>query len=236
MAISVDRIYQRLQQLVQKELSSGYISPPQFDSFANQAVVELVNKYAEVLQSETRVTERVLPLLKRSVLSVDDTGKMLYPTDFVHYLAVRAFDPDELKAANDKFDADGTVVDYNELAEIKVKLIDNDKLGDRLSSKVLRPDKYHPIASFYDFGAKIYPPDVGSVVFEYLRQPVTAHWGYLTNTVTLLEEYDASTSTNFEFPWMMENELVTTIAKYFGLSVQDPELFEGAQDLKDDQK
>lgn len=234
--LSIDLLYRRVQNLISKELGTGYMTPVTFNENIEQATVELVNKYAEILQSSTRTTEAILPFLKRSVLTVDATGKMLYPDDYVHYLAIRAFDPDELEAAVELCEETDTPVDYNKIAEIKVKLIDNDKLGDRLSSKVLRPDKYHPIASFYDFGAKIYPPDVGSVVFEYLREPVTAHWGYLVNTTTLLEEYDSATSTDSEFRWQMQNEVIMTVCKYFGVSVREQDLVADAQDLKDDQK
>lgn len=229
MATSVNDIYVSVQKQVQKELSTGYLDPAQFNSFANQAVVELFNKYASEFQNTSRVTDKILPFIISSVQPVDSIGKMIYPADYVNKVAIRAFDPDALDAATLVCDADPDLqVNYNSLPQIKVKIIDNDKLGDRLSSSILKPDKYHPIVTFYYTFLKVNPITIGSIVFDYLKQPAEVVWAYTTDTYGL-EVYDAANSVDFEFNWLMRNELIVKICSYFGVSVRESELVQASQ-------
>ena len=44
MAISIDTVYQRVQAILNKE-NRGYISPQEFNLFANQAQLEIFEQY-----------------------------------------------------------------------------------------------------------------------------------------------------------------------------------------------
>ena len=84
MGISIDLIYNSARQLLQKEVDTGWLAPEQFNVYANMSVVELFNKYAEIYQNESRITEKLLPFIVRKSLAVDAAGKMLYPSDYVN--------------------------------------------------------------------------------------------------------------------------------------------------------
>ncbi len=197
--------------------------------------VEFFNKYAEIFQDTMRVTDKSLPFIKKSTQIIDEDGKMLYPDDYVDKIAVRAFDPDELQAMMEACEIDHTPPDYDELAQIDVETIDNAQLGGRLSSDVLRPDKYNPIVTFYDDYAWYHPIDLGACIFEYLRQPVEVVWGYTIDPVTLLEVYDPATSVNFEWRWQMRNELIIKVCSYFGVSVRESDIFQYTQEMEKQQ-
>lgn len=234
MSINVNLVYTSVQYQIEKNLGSGYLDPAQFNSFANQANVELFAKYTKDFQDTQAITDKILPFIKKAVLPVDDSnGHMAYPSDYVNKIAIRAFDPDAVAEAQAVCD-DDEPINYNKIKQIYVKLIDNNKLGVRLSSSYLSPDNYHPIAVWYDTYAQFYPIDIGVVQLDYLRKPLETVWGYTTD-IEGLEVYDSGTSVDFEWPWQMRMELITTICGYFGISVREEELVQAAQLLKSQQ-
>lgn len=223
--ISIDLIYQQTRQILQKELGTGYLDPAQFNAFANMSNVELFNKYAGVYQNTQQVTDKILPFIKKSVIAIDSAnGQMLHPSDYVDRVAVRAFEPDALLAAQ-KASTDTDPINYFKIPQIDVDTIDNDKLGGRLISLVVPPTKYLPIITFYDNYIQWHPIDTGVGIFEYLRQPVDVVWGY-TVGADGLEVYDPTTSVNFEWLWKMRNELIIKICSYFGVSVRAEDLIQ----------
>ncbi len=220
MSINVNTVYTSVQAVIAKELGSGYCPPATFDIYSNMATNELFNKYADIYQERQQITDKILPFIKKEIIDIDfTTGRMLYPSDYVDAVAIRAFDPVELAAALCSDDPPN----YNAIRQIKVKVIDNDELGDRLTSLVVNPTQARPIAVFYDSYLQFYPVSVGSAILEYLRQPIDVVWGF-TLDIYGLEVYDPTTSVNFEFDWKMTNELIVKICEYFGVSVREQDL------------
>lgn len=232
--ISVDTIYTYVQRLVQKDITTGYLDPEQFNAFANMANVELFGKYAAIYQDTQRVTDKIKPFIKKSVLAVDEDGHMEYPSDYVDKVAIRAYNAAEIEAAS-ALCQDDEPINYKKISQIQVKTIDNNKLGGRLSSTVVQPTRERPIATFYDDYVQFYPIDLGAAFFEYLRQPVTVVWAYTTGA-NGLEQYDSANSVNFEWDWLMTNEVICAICDYFGVSVSASDLQQGIQAIKDNQK
>ncbi len=236
MAISIDLVYNSVQKISFKELGSGYLDPDAFNAYANMSVVELFNKYADEYQISERVTDRLLPFILQTQLPINENGRMLYPDDYVNRIAIRAFDPDDLKAAIDAHNCDDTIpINYNSIKQISVTVIDNNKVGNRLVSTVISPTLKRPIFTFYSGYGQFYPIDIGMCFFEYLRQPSEVVWAYTIGTDGL-PVYDAANSISFEFDWMMTNELIIKICSYFGLAIRENELFAGAKAIEADQK
>ncbi len=143
---------------------------------------------------------------------------MTYPTNYVNKISVRAFDQESYDAEMARAKALNIAPDYNLIKQIYVKTIDNDKLGSRMNAGYLAPTRDHPINTFYSSYNQFYPIDLGVCVFEYLKQPATPVWAY-TLAANGLPVYDAANSTNFEWNWNMQNELIISICGYFGVSV-----------------
>ncbi len=235
MAININFVYVSVRDLTLKDLGSGFLSPQQFNTYANMANVELFNKYSDIYQEEQRVTDKILPFIKTSRLGVESNGHMDYPTDYVTSIAVRAYEPVSLKAEIDRACAASENPDYGVVEQIKVDVIDNDELGDRLSSSMLKPSLEYPIITFYDTYVQWYPTNIGSGFFEYLRQPIDVEWGFITQ-VNGLPSYSAAASTNFEWGWMMRNELIIKICNYFGISVRESDLIQTTNMAEANQK
>lgn len=232
--ISVDTIYQHVDYWISKELGSGYNSPPQFNALSQDANQFLFNKYSAGYQETQVITDKIRPFIKKSVLAVSGIGRIAYPSDYVRSIAVRAFEPITLAASIKLCDADNPIM-YDNLPQINVKVIDNDKLGNRLSSKVVNPTSGRPIVSFYDTYLQVYPNDVGSVIFEYLRKPADPFWNY-TIQANGLELYNPIGSVDFEWNWIAQNEIICKIAEYFGVSVREEQLIQATNMLEQQQQ
>ena len=71
----------------------------------------------------------------------------------------------------------------------------------------------------YDGYYQIFPKDLGNVVFTYLRLPIPAVWGFtLVNGEPV---YDATTSTDSEFPDECIQDIALKMASILGISVKD---------------
>lgn len=234
MSISVNQIYEAVQKLTLKDVGLGYLDPDQFNSLAQLTNVELFNKYVAIYQNTQLITDKMLAFIVKEVLPIDETGKMSYPTNYVNKIAVRAFDQASYDAEVARAKALNEAPNYNLIKQIKVKTIDNDKLGDRMDAGYLAPTKENPINTFYDTYNQFYPIDLGVCLFEYLKQPATPIWGY-TTLPNGLPEYNPATSTDFSWNWNMQNEIIITIARYFGVSVSDQQLTQNANVLNTQQ-
>ncbi len=235
MSISVDLIYNAVQQIVFKDVSTGYLDSVQYNVMANMATVELFNKYADEYQLTQRVTDKLLPFITQTQRPVDVNGKMLYPSDYVNRVAIRGFDPDALKAAIDAHNCDATVpINYASIKQISVTVIDNNKVGNRLDSTVIAPTLKRPIFTFYSGYGQFYPIDIGMCFFEYLRQPAEVIWNYTIGSEGL-PVYNPTGSVDFSFSWLMRNELIIKICSYFGVSIREEELVQGANMLEQKQ-
>lgn len=234
MSININIVYTYVQTLIQKELGTGYLAPDAFNNTVNSIQIELFNKYADIFQERQQITDKLYPFIKRNVLIVNTTtGRMAYPSDYVDKVAVRAFEPTALEVATKECD-DDEPINYHEIPQIDVDVLDNSMLGNRLVSTVIPPTKEYPIATFYDTYLQFYPIDIGSCVFEYLRQPVTAVWAY-TVGANGIEIYDSANSVDIEFPYKMTNEFIVKVAQYFGISIREADLVQATQILEKNQ-
>jgi hypothetical protein len=234
MAVNVNTVFNAVNQLILKDMGLGLMSPDQYNALAQIINVQLFNKYFAIFQNTQLVTDKSLPFIVKGVLPIDETGKMTYPTDYVNKIAVRAFDQESYDAEMARSKALSIAPDYNLIKQIKVKTIDNDKLGDRMNAGYLAPTRKHPINTFYSTYNQFYPIDLGVCMFEYLKQPDTPIWGY-TNAANGLPVYNPATSTNFSWNWNMQNEIIIGIAALFGVSVSEQQLVQNANGLQTQQ-
>ncbi len=234
MAVNINTVYESVRALTLRDLGLGLLDPAQFTSMAQIANVQLFNKYFSEYQNTQLITDKVLSFITKEVLPIDTTGKMTYPTNYVNKISVRAFDQESYDAEMARAKALNIAPDYNLIKQIYVKTIDNDKLGSRMNAGYLAPTRDHPINTFYSSYNQFYPIDLGVCVFEYLKQPATPVWAY-TLAANGLPVYDAANSTNFEWNWNMQNELIISICGYFGVSVSADMLIRSSNMLEQKQ-
>lgn len=222
--MNIDEVYTFVQNLANKE-QKGFLPSAKFNSYAERAQIEVfMQRYGNPHQyqpgrpipqmsfeSTQKISDDLRPFLKPTILNLDSTGRVSFPSDFVHPSALRY------------------VVNLNDgtSTEVPVEVVTDDKVGYRLSSSIVAPNKSNPICAMYDDHIKFYPANLAIVNLTYLRQPVVPKWAF--TIVSNREVYDASNSVDFEFPDEVHNEISIKILSYLAIKLRDQELVQYAE-------
>ena len=233
MAISVDTVYQRVQSILNKE-SRGYLTPQEFNLFANQAQLEIfeqyffdLNQYERLPKKDTEYSNLVKTINER--ISKFKTSATLTYTDTSYF---------EMPSNMHKR---GTVI-YN--STIPVEEIDQKNLLEYTLSPLVAPSATNPVyiqniqTTSSVWSITVYPSSinggVGQVITAtYIRKPAEADWAYQTVVGNAL--YDSSNSTNFELHDSEEINLVIKVLLYAGISMREGDVAQVA-DGKDTKK
>ena len=237
MAISVDTVYQKILALANKE-QRGYITPQEFNLFADQAQKEIfeqyfydVNQFKRVPGNSTDYSnilnnlEEKISLFERYSIKVRLANK---------YGDVKALPKDLYRL--------GTVrVRYKSEPRTRVaeelQLNELNKYGD---SPLTTWTRKRPIYTRYSRadGAdnlKIYPyPSsdltVDQVLIDYIRTPKSPNWSYIIINDKAL--YNENESIDFDLHPSEESELVNRILAMTGIAIEKPQLTSIAMGLE----
>ena len=228
MAVSIDTVYQRVLAILNKE-NRGYVTPQEFNLFANQAQLEIfeqyffdLNQYSRLPKNDTEYSD--LPKLINEKLSkFKKSASISYMTDHFHL-------PTDLHKL-------GTVI-YN--STTLVEEIDRKNLLEYQLSKLTAPTTNNPVYiqnidnTSAHWGINVFPTSITTnVSITYVRKPNAVNWAYQTVAGNAL--YNASGSTNFELHDSEEINLVLKILLYAGVSIKDPNIAQLA-DAKETKK
>lgn len=214
--ININTVYQKVLAIINKE-NRGYLTPQEFNLFANQAQAEIfeqyffdLNQYKRLASNDTeyadlyKITDEKLSKFKKEATLVYSTDSFQIPSD-LHKL--------------------GTLT-YN---NIELEKVDQKTLNEYTSSKLTNPTTNNPvyiqsIANIsLDWNIKVYPTSIISgISCTYVRKPSTPQWGYTQVDGTAL--YNAGQSQNFELHPSEETNVVLKILLYAGVSIKDPNI------------
>jgi len=228
MAISVDTVYQRVQSILNKE-SRGYLTPQEFNLFANQAQLEIfeqyffdLNQYERLPKKDTEYSNLVKTINER-ISKFKTSATLTFTTPYFSM-------PSNMHKL-------GTVI-YN--GTTPVEEIDQKNLLEYTLSPLVAPSTTNPVyiqniqTSSSVWSIVVYPSSIQSLITAtYIRKPVDADWAYQTVVGNAL--YDSSNSTNFELHDSEEANLVIKILLYAGLSIREGEIAQLA-DAKETKK
>ena len=211
--ISIDTVYQRVLSIVNKE-NRGYITPQEFNLFANQSQLEIFEQYFfdlnQYMRQQDNNTEyaNLYKIVDEKLSKFKTEQNLAYSTDHFNF-------PSNLHKL-------GTVI-YN---GTEVEQVDRKQLLDYQMSKLTQPTITSPVYiqnsanSSGDWSIKIYPDTIiDNVLCTYIKKPGTVNWGYTSISGNAL--YNASTSANFELHESEEATLVLKILAYAGLNIKD---------------
>lgn len=217
---------------ISNKTQSGSISPQEFNLAARRANYSLFKRRyglpeeyqlgqpfpTQSYELTQKIKDDLRVFKEKQTITVDSSGKMDIPSDYVHKLAI-----DYRKVDNTS--GEPTVV------MVPVETIDDDKFSERKRSSLKKPTKDYPVCNINSDYIEFAPADLGKVEMTYLRLPASPVWGYTTvNTMPL---YDAGTSTNFEWEEMLTNDLSALILAYVGINLQDGKLENWAKEYKE---
>ena len=226
--VSIDTVYQRVLAIINKE-NRGYLTPQEFNLFANQAQNEVfdqyffdLNQYKRLKNNSTeyanlyKITNEKLSKFKKNATLTYSIDHFNLPSD-IHKL--------------------GTVI-YNNTMPIDE--VDTKTLLEYQLSKLTTPTTNNPVYiqnianTQGDWSIKIYPTTINSsITANYVRKPVEVNWSYTNVNGTAL--YNAGNSQNFELHETEETALVLKILLYAGISIKDPDIA-GIADNKETKK
>jgi hypothetical protein len=229
--VSIDTVYQRVLALANKE-QRGYITPQEFNLFANQAQMDIFEQYFYDLNQFSRVP-----------------GNSTRHSDIIEILN------DKINAFQVNFETSSTALAKSYIIPLDCYRIDHvqlmnhpsgrreiEKISHRehllkLISPLLKATNERP--SYLIMGDTIHI-QTGDIVprmnLVYIRKPVKAEWSGFN--VSGSDLYDSTNSVDFELHPSEETKLVIKILQLAGIAMKDPNLYQvgAAEDNKNIQQ
>jgi len=218
--ISIDTVYQRVLAILNKE-QRGYLTPQEFNLFANQAQLEIFEQYFFDLNQYMRLKDNNTEYAQLYNLVDEKISKFKTYGNLSYSSGAFAFPSDLHKI--------GTVI-YN---GTEVEKVDMKQLLDYQASKLTQPSASNPLyiqnttSSGSNWSITVYPSTVTSgISCTYVKKPIKAEWAYVNvNNVAL---YNANDSVDFEIHESDETNLVFKILLYAGLNIKAGEVAQAA--------
>ena len=231
MAVNVDTVYQKVLAIANKE-QRGYITPQEFNLFANQAQHDIfeqyfydLNQFSRVLGNSTEYSdmvnlleEKISPFkVRRAVVNVTNQWG-------------------DINLSNDATDLYrlGSVF-FNDILVEKMEegrekyYYENSTLTKATKKRPIYTRLSYPSGNFikilphphYNANTNTSNDDIR---INYVKKPKNVKWGYMVvNTKAL---YNSTTSTNFDLIPAEESDLVNKILILAGVLIKDPSLYQ----------
>ena len=217
MAINVDDVYQKVLAIANKE-QRGYITPQEFNLFADQAQKEIfeqyfydLNQFGRVPGNDTIYSDMVDTLEEK--ISIFKSGPQnrnngqAIPTNWYKL----------------------TDLNYNGKIVTEIRFEDYQKI----QTLLLKPNANRPV--YWIKSNRIYFDGIPSginVFCNYIRQPESPNWAYIVSENSNTALYNAGPSRDFEVHASEESELVYKILKLAGVSMVRDDIMRAGQGME----
>jgi len=220
MAVNIDAVYQTVLSVLNKE-QRGYVTPQEFNLFAEQAQLDIfeqyfydINQFGRMSGNNTEYSD-MLNILEEKISIFEQ---------FNQDVAMGAGGAGTLPAHYRMGD-----LMYKESADRPYVTIEHINKGDLRkiqSSPLTTPNLIRPAyIKTGEFTIQVYPITItASVTCNLIARPAAPNWGY--NMVYGEALYNAGTSTNFEVHASEEVALVEKILELAGLSTKEVQMYQ----------
>ena len=216
--ISIDTVYQRVLALANKE-QRGYITPQEFNLFANQAQQDMFEQYFYELSLAQKAAGE--PGCGDLVGLINNK---LHPYKGIE---VMTYSGNHWKEA-------GTKYRYGQIfyKERALKMMDSNDIYNIQQSQWHKAGLQNdPVITNYADGWQVWDhsgevTSGSNVTIEYITRPADVYWGYVVVNEQAL--YNASASINFTLHESEEGDLVIKILELAGIAIQKPDLVQTA--------
>ena len=218
MAVSVDTVYQRVLGILNKE-QRGYVTPQEFNLFANQAQLDIfeqyfydINQFGRLPGNSTEYSD-MLTLLNEKINLFETTSPMTYSGGYF-ILPNNLYRLGSIIYTNTTTNSFGVV--SNE--DIEVERINKNEFLYINASPLTKPKNVRPIYIADTNGIKAYgnSPLAAGVKCNYIKTPAKVEWGYQMVYNEAL--YDQTRSQDFELHASEETDLVLKVLALAGVS------------------
>ena len=232
MAISVSTVYQRVLALANKE-QRGYITPQEFNLFADHAQMDIFEQYFYDLEQRQRGTGNEF-----------DYADIV--TNLGEKISMFEIHDSSVTYSSDVANISSSFVDLYRLGEVNVSYENNDYCtAEQLQLNELNKYRKSPLAiwkksrpvyaKFSSAGSavsiRIYPAPVqdSNIKINYIRRPVSPNWTYLIGSnKNALYNPNAADHQHFELHSSEETNLVVKILQLAGIAIKDFNLNQAA--------
>jgi hypothetical protein len=213
MAVSVDTVYQRVLAILNKE-QRGYVTPQEFNLFANQAQMDIfeqyfydINQFGRMHGNDTEYSD-MLNILNEKINIFEKNASLTFSGGYWS-------EPSDLYRM-------GTII-YN---NIEAERINANEYLYINASPLTKPTNARPIFVASSNGYKVYGSTelTSGVSCNYIKKPAKANWAY-TN-INGQAQYNSTNSTDFELHISEETELVFKILQLAGLSIKELQVYQ----------
>jgi hypothetical protein len=215
MSVSVDTVYQRVLSILNKE-QRGYVTPQEFNLFANQAQMDLfeqyfydINQFGRMHGNDTEFSD-MLNILNEKINLFEVTAAMTRSNDY--WVA-----PSDLYRI-------GTII-YN---NIEVERINQKEFLYINQAPLTKPTDTRPVFVASDNGYKVYGTAelTAGVTCNYIKRPATVVWNYQQPVINGVALYNSTTSVDFPLHASEETELVMKILELAGISTRELQVYQ----------
>ena len=230
MAVNINTVYQKVLSLSNKE-QRGYITPQEFNLFADQAQKEIFEQYFYDINQFNRppgnsqeysdmmdnLNEKISIFEAVSNVNIVFGGGVVVANDLYRLGTVMYKNTVEIEQ-----------VQQNEILYLEQSLL--------TKSTIDRPVYVRQADISGNANIRVYPASITSLVTcTYIRIPTVPQWGYFVVGDKALYDSSPTKTTHFELHPSEESELVYKILKYSGVSIKRDELLSVGQGLESQQ-
>tara|TARA_R110002020_G_scaffold411117_1_gene620787 strand:+ start:48 stop:794 length:747 start_codon:yes stop_codon:yes gene_type:complete len=232
--VNVDKVYQRVLALANKE-QRGYITPQEFNLFANQAQMDIFEQYFYDLNQFKRVPGNDT-IYADPVSILNEKISLFEVAVGTNSIIGWGMDGNSIVIPDEVYR-----LSQVRLAGFPVEFLPTKEFNMVRESPLTKPTEKRPIARRDFRGMLIFnhngvytpapPPSLG-INASYIKKPEPVNWVANSNSageVTLINGiamYDNSLSTNFELHDSEETNLVIKILGLAGIAMKDTELYQ----------
>jgi len=235
MAVIINDVYQKVLAIANKE-QRGYITPQEFNLFANQAQMDIfeqyfydINQFGRVPGNSTEYSDPVNMLEEK--ISAFEKFKTASQ-------AVSGADNNIISLPTDLYRL-GTVFYTANTPNVVVEKVNKKNLQIILSSPLTAPTETRPVFVYEQSSTagqskiRIFPSaptyTTSNLICNYIKKPATVKWTYTVSAdYKALYNGSASDLQDFELHESEENNLVTKILQLAGISIKDTLLIQTA--------
>jgi hypothetical protein len=229
--INVDRIYQRVLTLANKE-QRGYITPQEFNLFANQAQMDIFEQYFYDLNQFRRVPGNdtvhadMVDILEEKISMFEFSQERPVVGD-----AVILSDIGDFYRLSSIVDTEANI-SYESISRKEITLFQNSPLAS--------PTEQRPVYTM-DLPTnrvRLFGRIPDDVRVEYIAMPIKVNWTYVVVNGKALYNANATDLQHFQLHPSEETELVLKILTLAGFTLKDPNLLQIAagEDAKNTQQ
>lgn len=230
MAVNIDTVYQKVLAILNKE-QRGYVTPQEFNLFANQAQLDIfeqyfydINQFGRLHGNDTEYSD-MLNILNEKINIFETTEPLVYN------LTNSSFDlPADLYRLGTIIYQNTTTNNFGVTSaeQIEAERVNKNEILYINSSPLTKPKNTRPIFTSDSNGLNVYGTSelTSAVLCNYIKKPTTPRWAY--QIVFGEPLYDANNSVNFDLHASEETELVTKILELSGLLIKDFNMYQVA--------